>query len=197
MIAKKRFQLVAFAVTAVVAITAFLLGNTLSSSAESNGETATLEEGGNINWALLLARKGRGPTLVGDPTAIYGKIMTYSDAVAAAGVPMGAEGASVAWRLDRPVHLYVFEGNILDSDPRTSHVDDWAQKIIIIDEARGHHFGEITHRLAVKVDVSEFLPLSIRDDQKDVPHREIENLRTWPTPVPAAPATPAPSAPAE
>ena len=40
-------------------------------------DAAILEEGRNINWALSLAQSGRGPSIVGDPTAVYGGIMTY------------------------------------------------------------------------------------------------------------------------
>ena len=199
MIIGKRFQLVALGVLAMAAVAAFFLVNTLSSSAKSDGETVTLEEGGNINWALLLARTGRGPTLVGDPTAIYGKIMTYSDVGKATGSLVRSEGDSYAWRFDRSVLVYVFEGDFFDSDPRTSDVSDWTQKIVLVDEEKGYPFRETTHRLAGKIDVSPFLTLSIRDDQKDVPPRGIddEDRRNQPTAVPADPATPAPTAPAE
>ena len=49
----------------------------------SSGDDAVLEEGRNINWALSLAQSGRGPTIVGDPTAVYGGIMTYRAALEA------------------------------------------------------------------------------------------------------------------
>ena len=109
MIIRKRFQFVAFAVAAVIAITGFFLVSALSSSAESTGDAAILEEGGNINLALRNARTGWGPMLKGDPTAIYGKIMLYRDALEGVGVNVAHEGSSQAWKLDRPVHLYVFD----------------------------------------------------------------------------------------
>jgi hypothetical protein len=82
-IIRKRYQLVAFALVAVAAIAAFWLVGPLSSTADSQGDTAILEEGGNINLALREAQKGIGASIVGDPTAIYGKIMTYSAALEA------------------------------------------------------------------------------------------------------------------
>jgi hypothetical protein len=163
MIIRKRFQFVAFAVAAVIAITGFFLVSALSSSAESTGDAAILEKGGNINWALREARTGIGPFLKGDPTAIYGKIMPYRDALEATGRNLAHEGASQAWKLDRPVHLYVFEGEIHDLDPRTSDISDWAQKIIILDEETGGPFREGAHRSVVRIDVSDLLPLSIRE----------------------------------
>ncbi len=194
---RKRFQVVAFAVIAMAAITAFLLTNPLSSSAESEGETAILEEGGNMNWALRLARRGPTPTLVGDPTAIYGKIMTYGDAGTVAGSLVVSEGDSQAWRFGRTVLVYVFEGDFVHGDPRTRDVDDWAQKIIVIDEEKGYQFRDTTHRVVAKIDVSPLLPLSIRDDQKDVPPRGIDHDEDQPPLVPADPATPAPPPPKE
>ena len=193
MIVRKRYQLVALAVTAVAAITAFLLVSPLK-SAGSHGDTAILEEGGNINLALHEAQNGMGPLIVGDPTAIYGKIMTYSAALKAAGARVVFEGESEVWKFDRPVHLYLFEGDIFDADPRTSNVSDWAQKVVILDAETGYPFREATHRVAGKVYVSQFLPLSIRDNTRGVPPREIKSLNL-PLTIPAAAATPAPRAP--
>ena len=196
MIIRKRFQLIAFAVTAVIAITGFFLVSALSSSAEFTGDAAILEEGGNINLALRNARTGRGPMLEGDPTAIYGKIMRYRDALEATGRNLAHEGSSQAWKLDRPVHLYVFEGEIYSLDPRTSDVSDWTQKIVILDEEVGGSFREITTRSASRIDVSELLPLSIREDQKDVPPRKLGSFNRPPI-IPAERATPAPLLPKE
>ena len=179
---------------AVIAITEFFWVSALSSSAESAGDAAILEEGGNINLGLRYAQKGRGPVLAGAPTAIYGKIMPYRDALGATGSSAANKGSSQAWKLDRPVHVYVFEGEIYNIDPRTSDVTDWAQKIVILDEEVGGSFEEITTRSASRIDVSEFLPLSIREDQKDVPPREIGRFNR-PAAIPEPAATPAPPAP--
>jgi hypothetical protein len=192
MIVRKKYQLVALAVTAVAAITAFLLVSPLTSGG-SHGDAAILEEGGNINLALREAQKGIGPSIVGDPTAIYGKITTYSGALKAAGVGV-VFGESEVWKLDRPVHLYLFEGDITDADPRSSNISDWAQKVVILDAATGNPFLEATHRAVTRLDVSQFLPLSIRDYTRGVPPREIKRFNL-PLTIPAAPATPAPRAP--
>lgn len=194
MMTKRGFRLGAVAVAVVAAITAFLLVSALSGSADSTGGTATLEEGGNINLALREAQQGRGPSLVGNPTAIYGKIMTYRDALEAIGANAAHVGASQAWRLDRTVHLYVFEGNILDADPKTSDVSDWAQIITIADADTGYPFRQRASRSVSRIDVAQFLPLSMRDDAKDVPPREIESLNL-PLEIPVDRATPAPPAP--
>ena len=53
--------------------------------ADPDRDTAILEEGGNINLALWLAQSGMGPSIVGDPTAVYGGIMTYRAALEAVG----------------------------------------------------------------------------------------------------------------
>ncbi len=70
----------------------------------SDDETSILEEGGNINLALREAHKGMGPSMVGDPTAVYGKIMTYGAAVKAAG-SKAVDGESQAWKFGRLVYL--------------------------------------------------------------------------------------------
>ena len=163
--------------------------------AGSDEETSILEEGGNINLALREAQKGMGPSIVGDPTAVYGKIMTYSAALKAAG-SRGLEGDSQAWKFDRLVYLYLFEGDIFDPDPRTRNVTDMAQKVVILDAETGAPFREITHRAVTKLDVSQFLPLTFRDNTKGVPPREIKGLNR-PPPIPVARATPAPKPPEE
>ncbi len=66
----------------------------------SDEETSILEEGGNINLALREAQQGMGPSIVGDPTAVYGKIMTYGAAVKAAG-SKAVDGESQAWKFGR------------------------------------------------------------------------------------------------
>jgi len=155
----------------------------------SDDETSILEEPGNINLALREAQNGMGPSIVGDPAAVYGKIMTYTAALKAGG-SNGREGESQAWKFDRLVYLYLFEGDIADGDPRTSSVTDWAQKIVIIDAETGSPFTEITHREPGRLSVSQFLPLTIRDDTKGVPPREIKSLNR-PPPIPVGMATPA------
>lgn len=162
---------------------------------DSDEETSILEEGGNINLALREAQKGRGPSIIGDPTAVYGMIMTYSAAVKAAG-SKAVDGESQAWKFDRLVYLYLFEGDIFDPDPRTRNTTDWAQKVVILDAETGAPFSEITHRVITKLDVSQFLPLTIRDNTKGVPPREIKSLNR-PPPIPVARATPAPKPPDE
>ena len=67
MMTKRGFRLGAVAVAVVAAITAFLLVSSLSGSADSTGDTATLEKGGNINLALREAQQGRGPFACGQP----------------------------------------------------------------------------------------------------------------------------------
>ncbi len=190
-IIRKRYQLVAFALVAVAAIAAFWLVGPLNSTAGSQGDTAILEEGGNINLALRQAQKGMGPSIVGDPTAIYGKIMAYSAALEAVGEKPESLGDSQAWKLDRTVYLYLFEDHMVDSDPRTRDVSDWAHKVIILDAETGSPFIEITHRETTKLDVTQFLSLTIRDNTKGVPPREIKSLNR-PPPIPVEPATPAP-----
>ena len=161
----------------------------------SDEETSILEEGGNINLALREAQKGMGPSMVGDPAAVYGRITTYSAALEAAG-SRGTEGESQAWKFDRLVYLYLFEGDIFDPDPRTRNVTDMAQKVVILDAETGAPFREITHRAVTKLDVSQFLPLTFRDNTKGVPPREIKDLNR-PPPILVARATPAPKPPEE
>ena len=57
-------------------------------------DAAILEEGGNINLALSLAQSGMGTWIVGDPTAVYGGIMTYRAALEA--VESGKRGQDPA-----------------------------------------------------------------------------------------------------
>ncbi len=73
------------------------------------GDAAVLEEGRNINWAISLAQSGRGPSIVGEPTSVYGGIMTYRAALKAIG-PAAEPGSSQDWKLDRKVYVYLFEG---------------------------------------------------------------------------------------
>ena len=54
-------------------------------TADPDQDAAILEQGGNINLALWLAQSGMGPSIVGDPTAVYGGIMTYRAALEAVG----------------------------------------------------------------------------------------------------------------
>lgn len=91
---------------------------------------------------------------------------------------------------------YVFEGEIYSIDSRMSDVSDWAQAIVILDEEVGGSFREIATRSASRIDVSELLPLSIREDQKDVPPRKVGSFNRPPI-IPAERATPAPPAPQE
>ena len=190
MIIRKRYGLVALALVAVAAMAAFwLVGGPLRSTADSQGDTAILEEGGNINLALREAQKGIGASIVGKPTAIYGKVMSYSAALEAGGSRV-VDGDSQAWTFDRPVYLYLFEGHIFDIDPRTHNTSDWEQKIVIFDAETGFPFREIAHRETTKLDVTQFLPLTIRENARGVPPREIEGF-DLPEEVPVAPATPA------
>ena len=48
-------------------------------------DAAILEQGGNINLVLWLAQSGMGTWIVGEPTAVYGGIMTYRAALEAVG----------------------------------------------------------------------------------------------------------------
>ena len=84
LIARRKIRLAAFALIAAAGIAAFFLVNGFGAAA-SHGEASTLEEGGNLNFALQQAQNGRGPSIVGDPAAVYGRTLTYSAAVKAAG----------------------------------------------------------------------------------------------------------------
>ena len=187
LIARRKIRLAAFALIAAAGIAAFFLVSGFG-AAGSHGEASTLEEGGNLNLALQQAQNGRGPSIVGDPAAVYGRILTYSAAAKAAGSSR-RDGESQAWKFDRPVYLYLFEGDIADADPRTSQVTDWAQVILIFDAETGSSFRGVAHRAITAVDVSQFLPLTISDSIKGVPSHEIKSLNR-PPPVLVASATP-------
>ena len=152
--------------------------------------TAILEEGRNINWALSLAQSGRGPSIVGDPTAVYGGIMTYRAALEAVGSGIRL-GPSQAWRLDREVYVYLFEGEFTDSMTGTELVTDWAQKSVIFDAETGGSYAETTSRESGRRDVSQLQPIRILDHEKDVAPREVAGVDR-PPPVAEPPATVAP-----
>ena len=135
----KRFLPTALAVVVLLAITGFVLVSTLSGSSEAPGDADILERGDNMNLALSQARNGMG-AILGEPTAIYGGIMPYRDALEAIGSNVAHEGSSQRWRLDRPVYLYVFEGPMHDPDPRVSNITDWAQKFVTLDAETGSPF---------------------------------------------------------
>ncbi|MCH7737855.1 MAG: hypothetical protein IH872_10720 [Chloroflexi bacterium] len=157
----------------------------------STADKAILEEGGNINGALQIAQNSRGPSIEGEPAAIYGKIMKYEDAVKGFGSLVVALGESQAWKFDRPVHVYLFEGDFTSTKIGTSQVSDWVQTILIIDAETGTLMQRTTHRLAGKIDTSQFLTLEVRESIKGVPARDVTSLDR-PVEVPVAAATPAP-----
>ena len=151
--------------------------------------TAILEEGRNINWALSLAQSGRGPSIVGDPTAVYGGIMTYRAALEAVGSGIRL-GPSQAWRLDREVYVYLFEGEFTDSMTGTQLVTDWAQKSVIFDAETRGSYAETTSRESGRRDVSQLQQIRILDHVKGVAPRGVD---IDPTPlVTEPPATVAP-----
>ena len=128
-------------------------------------DAAILEEGGNINLALWLAQSGRGPAIVGDPTAAYGGIMTYRAALEAIGSGISL-GPSQAWQLDREVYVYLFEGEFTDSMTGTELVTDWAQKFIMFDAETGESYSETTRREPGRRDVSQLQQIRILDHVK-------------------------------
>ena len=151
--------------------------------------TAILEEGRNINWALSLAQSGRGPSIVGDPTAVYGGIMTYRAALEAVGSGV-RPGPSQAWKLDREVYVYLFEGEFTDSMTGTELVTDWAQTIIFIDAETGEYYGSTDIREPARRDVSQLQQIRILDHVKGVAPREVNIDRTPPVAEPPATAAP-------
>ena len=151
--------------------------------------TAILEEGRNINWALSLAQSGMGPSIVGDPTAVYGGIMTYRAALEAVGSGV-RPGPSQAWKLDREVYVYLFEGEFTDSMTGTELVTDWAQKFVMFDAETGESYSETTRREPARRDVSQLQQIRIHDHVKGVAPREVNIDRT--PPVAEPPATVAP-----
>ena len=156
-------------------------------------DAAILEQGGNINLALWLAQSGMGPSIVGDPTAVYGGIMTYRAALEAvrSGIRLGP---SQAWRLDREVYVYLFEGEFTDSMTGTQLVTDWAQKSVIFDAETGGSYAETTSRESGRRDVSQLQQIRILDHVKGVAPREVAGVDR-PPPVAEPPATAAPRHP--
>ena len=152
-------------------------------------DTAILEEGRNINWALSLAQSGMGTWIVGDPTAVYGGIMTYRAALEAVGSGV-RPGPSQAWKLDREVYVYLIEGEFTDAMTGTELVTDWAQTIIFFDAETGESYGSIDVREPARRDVSRLQPIRILDHVKGVAPREVNINRT--PPVAEPPATVAP-----
>ena len=131
-----------------------------------------MEQGGNINLALWLAQSGMGPSIVGDPTAVYGGIMTYRAALEAVGSGIRL-GPSQAWKLDREVYVYLFEGEFTDSMTGTELVTDWAQKFVMFDAETGESYSETTSREPARRDVSQLQPIRILDHVKGVAPREV------------------------
>ena len=136
-------------------------------------DAAILEEGGNINLALWLAQSGMGTWIVGDPTAVYGGIMTYRAALEAvrSGIRLGP---SQAWKLDREVYVYLFEGEFTDSMTGTQLVTDWAQTIIFIDAETGEYYGSTDIREPARRDVSQLQQIRILDHVKGVAPRGVD-----------------------
>ena len=130
LIARRKIPLAAFALIAAAGIAAFFLVSGFG-AAGSHGEASTLEEGGNLNLALQQAQNGRG-----HPLSATRSQSTCSAAVKAAG-STGRDGESQAWKSDRPVYLYLFEGDIAAADLRPSQVTDWAQVILIFNAETG------------------------------------------------------------
>ena len=152
-------------------------------------DAAILEQGGNINLALWLAQSGMGPSIVGEPTAVYGGIMTYRAALEAVGSGIRL-GPSQAWRLDREVYVYLFEGEFTDSMTGTELVTDWAQKFVMFDAETGKSYSETTRREPARRAVPQLQPIRILDHEKDVAPREVNIDRTPPVAQPPATAAP-------
>ena len=164
-------------------------GESIPTPAVPDQDAAILEEGRNINWALSLAQSGRGPSIVGDPTAVYGGIMTYRAALEAVGSGV-RPGPSQAWKLDREVYVYLFEGEFTDSMTGTELVTDWAQKFVMFDAETGESYVETTRRESARRDVSRLQPIRILDHVKGVAPREVNINRTPPVAEPPATAAP-------
>ena len=69
LIARRKIRLAAFALIAAAGIAASFLVSDFGAAA-SHEEASTLEEGDNLNLALQQAQNGRGPSIVGDPSAV-------------------------------------------------------------------------------------------------------------------------------
>ncbi len=102
MIARSKLSLGGLLAATVVGVAAVLLVGSLGLAGHSE-ETSTLEEGPNIDRALQIAQTGRGPKIAKEPTAVYGKVMKYGEALDAAVGPKVEFGESQAWKLDRTV----------------------------------------------------------------------------------------------
>ena len=174
---------------ALTLLAAYGNGESIPTPAVPDQDAAILEEGRNINWALSLAQSGRGPSIIGDPTAVYGRIMTYRAALEAVGSGV-RPGPSQAWKLDREVYVYLFEGEFTDSMTGTELVTDWAQTIIFIDAETGEYYGSTDIRESARRDVTQLQPIRILDHVKGVAPREVNINRTPPVAEPPATAAP-------
>ena len=183
------FALIACFAFALTLLAACGNGESIPTPAVPDQDAAILEQGGNINLALWLAQSGMGPSIVGEPTAVYGGIMTYRAALEAVGSGIRL-GPSQAWRLDREVYVYLFEGEFTDSMTGTQLVTDWAQTIIFIDAETGEYYGSTDIREPARRDVSQLQQIRIHDHVKGVAPREVNINRT--PPVAEPPATVAP-----
>ena len=152
-------------------------------------DAAILEEGANINWALSLAQSGMGPSIIGDPTAVYGGIMTYRAALETVGSGV-RPGPSQAWKLDREVYVYLFEGEFTDSMTGNELVTDWAQKFVMFDAETGKSYSETTRREPARRAVPQLQPVRLLDHEKGVAPREVNINRTPPVAEPPATAAP-------
>ena len=164
-------------------------GESIPTPAVPDQDAAILEQGGNINLALWLAQSGMGPSIVGEPTAVYGGILTYRAALEAVGSGV-RPGPSQAWKLDREVYVYLFEGEFTDSMTGTELVTDWAQTIIFFNAETGGSYGITYIREPNRRDVSQLQQIRIHDHVKGVAPREVNIDRTPPVSEPPATAAP-------
>ncbi len=151
------------------------------------GDAAVLEKGRNINWAISLPQSGRGPSIVGEPTAVYGGIMSYRAALEAIG-PAAEPGSSQDWKLDREVYVYLFEGEFTDAMTGTQLVTDWAQTVVFFDAETGNSYGITYIREPSRRDVSRLQPIRLLDHEKGVEPRGTVGADHTP-PVAEPPAT--------
>ena len=115
--------------------------------------------------------------------------MTYRAALEAVGSGI-RPGPSQAWKLDREVYVYLFEGEFTDSMTGTELVTDWAQTIIFIDAETGEYYGSTDIRESARRDVTQLQPIRILDHVKGVAPREVNINRTPPVAEPPATAAP-------
>ena len=101
--------------------------------------------------------------------------MTYRAALEAVGSGIRL-GPSQAWRLDREVYVYLFEGEFTDSMTGTQLVTDWAQTIIFIDAETGESYSETTRREPARRAVPQLQPIRIHDHVKGVAHFTAKSL---------------------